>query len=307
MLYSQVEKNDDYMKPVILINKNETELLTNSSLMLIKGEVGSGKSRLAMNLMKGLLVGKEDLNFSYSICPPDKFVVYISTEMSKYHLQRRLLKVIEDVPEDVQDRLVFLDVCTLSVEDKQKALLEAVRDFPPHVIVIDQLADFVSNINDIEQSNSIINKLMNGIEKTDCAVIGIIHQNEDSGISAKARGHLGSTLEQKVVSSVAIADSSKGFKIKTTKLREGTNLNITAKFNTSTEMLIETTRHTSNTLSTLSFPISRNSLIAEIVRMENCSERTAEEKIRTLVENKTLSVTKDGRNNIYNLVENEGV
>lgn len=306
MLAIRVNENDNFMKPVILIKKEKAELLTNSSLMLIKGEVGSGKSRLAMNLMKGLLLGKEDLNLEYIICPENKHVLYLSTEMSKYHLQRRLLKVLDGVPEKDRNKLVFLDLCTLSTEDKFKALQEAVKAYPPYVIVIDQLADFVSNINDIEQADSIIKKLMNGVEKTDCAIVGILHQNEDSGINAKARGHLGSILEQKVVSSIGITDTSKGFKIKTTKLREGSHLEITAKFNESTEMLIESNSSLQSDVTSLTYPINRDDLIKEVMKIENCSSRTAITRIDSLCENSTLIKTKEGKNVIYNLSNGEG-
>ena len=40
-----ITKECQYMKPLLLIKKDHTELLTNSSLMIIKGEVGSGKRR----------------------------------------------------------------------------------------------------------------------------------------------------------------------------------------------------------------------------------------------------------------------
>ncbi len=303
MLAVRIKENDNFMKPIILIKKEKAELLTNSSLMLIKGEVGSGKSRLAMNLMKCLLIGKEDLNLDYIICPDDKFVIYISTEMNRYHLQRRLLKVLEEVPQKDHDKLVFLDVCALSTEDKFKALQEAVKEYPPHVIVIDQLADFVSNINDIEQADSIIKKLMNGIEKTDCAIVGILHQNEDSGINTKARGHLGSIFEQKVVCSIGISDTSKGFKIKTTKLREGSPLEITAKYNEATEMLIESNSSLQSDVLHLTYPMTREDLIKEIIKIEKCSERTAISRIEKLVEENYLLKNKQGKAVTYNLLK----
>jgi predicted ATP-dependent serine protease len=296
-----VKENDKYMQPVILIKKSESELLTNSSLMLIKGEVGSGKSRLAMNLMVGLLTGKEDLHLEYKICPDDKYILYISTEMSKYHLQRRLLKVLETVPEERHSNLLFFDAVTTPLEKKIVELKEIIKQYPPYVIIIDQLADFVSNINDIEQANQVVSKFMNGIEKTDCAIIAIVHQNEDSGISSKARGHLGSVFEQKVVSSIAISDNSKGFLIKSTKIREGKQLNIKAVFNESTEMLIEKQETSSQTLITLNYPISRENLISELCKINDCGVRTAATLIANYIKEGTIKASKDGKFTKYNL------
>ena len=288
------------MKPVILIKQSESELLTNSSLMLIKGEVGSGKSRLAMNLMVGLLTGKEDLHLEYTICPKDKYILYISTEMSKYHLQRRLLKVLEQVPEELHERLIFLDSVEDTVEQKLPELTKAVKEYPPHVIIIDQLADFVTNINDIEQANNIITKLMNGIEKTDCAIIAIVHQNEDSGLDSKARGHLGSVFEQKVVSSIAISDNRKGFTIKSTKIREGKQLALKAEFNEKTEMLKLKSEVEVN-LSELTYPITREDLIEYLNKQFECAKSTSATHIAEYLEEGILTSFKDGKFTKYNL------
>ena len=296
----KIVKTDKYMKPVILIKQSESELLTNSSLMLINGEVGSGKSRLAMNLMVGLLTGKEDLHLEYTICPKDKYILYISTEMSKYHLQRRLLKVLEQVPEELHERLIFLDSVEDTVEQKLPELTKAVKEYPPHVIIIDQLADFVTNINDIEQANNIITKLMNGIEKTDCAIIAIVHQNEDSGLDSKARGHLGSVFEQKVVSSIAISDNRKGFTIKSTKIREGKQLALKAEFNEKTEMLKLKSEVEVN-LSELTYPITREDLIEYLNKQFECAKSTSATHIAKYLEEGILTSFKDGKFTKYNL------
>lgn len=296
----KIVKTDKYMKPVILIKQSESELLTNSSLMLIKGEVGSGKSRLAMNLMVGLLTGKEDLHLEYTVCPKDKYILYVSTEMSKYHLQRRLLKILEQIPEELHEKLIFLDSVEDSVEQKLPELTKAVKEYPPHVIIIDQLADFVTNINDIEQANNIITKLMNGIEKTDCAIIAIVHQNEDSGLDSKARGHLGSIFEQKVVSSIAISDNRKGFTIKSTKIREGKQLALKAEFNEKTEMLKLKSEVEVN-LSTLTYPITREDLIEYLNKRFDCAKSTSATHIAKYIEEGIITSFKDGKFTKYNL------
>ena len=298
----EIKENDKYMQPVILIKKEGSELLTNSSLMLIKGEVGSGKSRLAMNMMLGLLTGKEDLNLDYIPCPNDKYIIYVSTEMSKYHLQRRLVQVLKTVPEERKKNLKFFDAVTTPIDKKMTELNEIIKQYPPYVIVIDQLADFVSNINDIEQANELVTKLMNGLEKTDCAVIGIVHQNEDSGLSSKARGHLGSIFEQKVVSSIAIADSIKGFSIKSTKIREGKQLNIKAVFNEETEMLLAKETELTFSLENMQYPITREALIQTLNKIHNCSERTSASIIASMLKDKKIEAFKEGKFTKYNLI-----
>lgn len=294
----RLTKESQYMKPLLLIKKDKTELLTNSSLMIVKGEVGSGKSRLAMNFMVGFSGVKEDLEFEYEPCPEGKHVIYLSTEMSRYHLQKRLLKVLESVPPEYESKLVFLDAMML--EDKLADLEEICKKYPPHVIIIDQLGDLVTDINNIAEATNSIKRLANGIEKTDCGIIGIIHQNEDSGISSKARGHLGSAFEQKVVSSMAISDHSKGYKIKTTKVREGKHINIDAVFNETTSMLkLIVIPKDDDLVDQLKTPCNRSALYDQLKSLtKKTSPTTLKEMTNDLIKKGLLKETVNGKSSI---------
>jgi len=280
---------------MLLLTQDKTELLTNSAMMLIKGEVGSGKSRLVMNFMVGFSGVPDNLGFTYVKCPDDKHVIYISTEMSNHHLKRRLDKVLEPCPIEYRDRLKFFNI--MDEEDKFKALTTICNTYSPYVIIIDQVADFVTNINDIEQSNILLRKLCNGWEKFDCGIIAIMHQNEDAGKYSKARGHLGSVTEQKVVSSIAISNNSKGFNIQTTKVREGKSIQISSKFNEITEMLISENGQTfyDDLLSKLKLPDNKTNLCKQIGEIYNLSSLTSQRNKLSQLLNKNLLVeTRDG-------------
>jgi KaiC/GvpD/RAD55 family RecA-like ATPase len=294
-MYTEITKDSQFMKPVILIKKDNSEILANSSLCLIKGETGSGKSRLAMNFMVGLSGVSDDLDFEYASCPPDKSVVYISTEMSRYHLQKRLLKILSQCPKEYEKQLKFFDICTST--DRLKDIKEIAKNTNPYVIIIDQLGDLVSNINDLDQCVKLVDSLMNGIERYDCGIIGILHQNEDSGIQTKARGHIGSLFEQKVVASIAIADRRDYFQITSTKLREGRPLSIQAIFNEETEMLA--LKQQRNLLEEITFPACASAIDEQIMSLINKSENTAR-KIRQKWEKENKIIpTKEGKEIIY--------
>lgn len=294
-MFLEITKDSQFMKPVILIKKDNSEVLTNSSLCLIKGETGSGKSRLAMNFMVGLSGVSDDLDFEYDPCPPDKSVVYISTEMSRYHLQKRFLKIISQCPPGYENQLRFFDICTST--DRLQDIREIAKQTNPYVIIIDQLGDLVNNINDLDQCVKLVDSLMNGIEKHDCGIIGILHQNEDSGIQTKARGHIGSLFEQKVVASIAIADRRDYFQISSTKLREGRPLSIQAVFNEETEML--SLKQQRNLLEEIILPACASDIDQQIMKLINKSENTAR-KIRQKWEKENKIIhTKEGKEIIY--------
>ena len=153
----EITANSNYMKPVILIKNNQSEILTTNSICLLKGEVGSGKSRLAMNIMVGLSGTAEGLNLEYTKCPDDKHVIYLSTEMSPYHLQRRLLKVLSITGKEYQDKLKVFDIN--GVNKLSEEIKEICSKYNPYVIIIDQLADFLTDVNSIEQSKQLLEYL----------------------------------------------------------------------------------------------------------------------------------------------------
>jgi hypothetical protein len=62
------------------------------------------------------------------------------------------------------------------------------------MIVIDGMAEYISDTNDLEQSKDIAMYFMNLSETYSTAVIGIIHTNKNSNTE---RGHLGSEVQRK--------------------------------------------------------------------------------------------------------------
>lgn len=70
-----------------------------------------------------------------------------------------------------------------------------------HLIVIDGMAEYISDTNDLEQSKEIALYFMNLSETYSTAVIGIIHTNKNSNTE---RGHLGSEVQRKSDSVIRI-------------------------------------------------------------------------------------------------------
>lgn len=70
-----------------------------------------------------------------------------------------------------------------------------------HLIVIDGMAEYISDTNDLEQSKDIAMYFMNLSERYSTAIIGIIHTNKNSNTE---RGHLGSEVQRKSDSVIRI-------------------------------------------------------------------------------------------------------
>ncbi len=75
-----------------------------------------------------------------------------------------------------------------------------------HSVLIDGFADLVADVNDAEESNSFVAELHDVGIKYDCPIIGVIHFNPNS---EKSRGHLGSQLERKAETNLALEKDAK--------------------------------------------------------------------------------------------------
>jgi RecA-family ATPase len=62
------------------------------------------------------------------------------------------------------------------------------------LVIIDGIADLVGDVNDLQQANDCVQKLMEWSAKNNCHIICVIHSNFGSD---KPTGHLGSFLEKK--------------------------------------------------------------------------------------------------------------
>ena len=69
------------------------------------------------------------------------------------------------------------------------------------LVVIDGVADLVSDVNNLEESNLCVQKIMEWSAKYNCHIMTVIHSNYGSD---KPTGHLGSFLEKKTETQIQL-------------------------------------------------------------------------------------------------------
>lgn len=74
-----------------------------------------------------------------------------------------------------------------------------------HSILLDGVADLVADVNDPAESNAFVATLHGMAIEFDCPIVGVIHFNPGT---EKSRGHLGSQLERKAESNLALEKDS---------------------------------------------------------------------------------------------------
>jgi hypothetical protein len=105
-------------------------------------------------------------------------------DMSKYHTYalRQL---------DFKERIQFIEY----------VLYNKLEATDIGLVIIDGIADLCSDVNNIEESNAVVQKLMKWSKELNCHIVTVIHSNFGTD---KPTGHLGSFLEKKTETQIQL-------------------------------------------------------------------------------------------------------
>ena len=142
-----------------------------------------------------------------------KHFVHFDTEQGDWHSQR-VFKRIEWMNKGInldfyhtfalrkigyKDRIDFIQYYLDCMREEGKEI---------GLIVIDGIADLVSDANNLEESNLIVQKIMAWSTVYDCHIVTVIHSNFGSD---KPTGHLGSFLEKKAETQIQLEKDENKF------------------------------------------------------------------------------------------------
>ena len=143
----------------------------------------------------------------------DEELVYFDTEQGRFHaklVMDRIRRMNPDINLDFyhtyalrelgfRDRVDFIEACFEDLDAEGKSI---------GFVVIDGIADLVSEVNNQIEANEIIQKLMSWTTKYQCHIITVIHSNFGTD---KPTGHLGSLLEKKAETQIELKfDTTQG-------------------------------------------------------------------------------------------------
>jgi len=130
-------------------------------------------------------------------------LMHFDTEQGHWHAQR-VFKRVQDMSSTKEvgcyqtyalrtvgykERLQFIEHCLEQNKGKNG------------LVIIDGIADLVSDVNNLEESNLCVQKIMQLSAKYDCHIVTVIHSNYGSD---KPTGHLGSFLEKKTENQIQL-------------------------------------------------------------------------------------------------------
>ena len=170
--------------------------LGNFSVILARHKVG--KSTFSAIGISSLLSGNEILNFVPTIPSDRKIVLWFDTEQGKpeaVSIIRTISKLVNGKAELHPENLIYIPLRSYN-KDERLQIIEFALEYYSDVffVVIDGIRDLVSAINNEDEANLIVGKLMKWTEVKNIHILTVLHQNKGD---SNARGHLGSELVNK--------------------------------------------------------------------------------------------------------------
>lgn len=190
-----VDLTKDVAKPVPVLRdpRDNTSLwATEGNLIMVAGEA---KARKTFNV--------KFLVYTYLLQNANGSAIWVDTEQSEYHIGLAF-KAVQEVmgwpSRQNNDRLTMVSFLGLPKAERLNMLKQMMSDVAPGLLVIDNIGHLVTNINDPEQSDTLVT-LFDKFKKDNphSVIMGVLHTNEGSSklsSDPKMRGHVGSDMEQ---------------------------------------------------------------------------------------------------------------
>tara|TARA_R100001463_G_scaffold3730_4_gene14839 strand:+ start:653 stop:1492 length:840 start_codon:yes stop_codon:yes gene_type:complete len=130
-------------------------------------------------------------------------LVHIDTEQGQWHAQRVFKRAIDMSDLDGTQCYYTFALRQIGFKERIEFIDYLLKDKIKNtgLLIIDGIADLVGDVNNLEESNACIQKLMEWSAIYNCHIITVIHSNFGSD---KPTGHLGSFLEKKAETQIQL-------------------------------------------------------------------------------------------------------
>ena len=123
-----------------------------------------------------------------------KELIHIDTEQGRWHCQRVFKRIAEMA--GTSDNYLTYGLRTIGYKDRIEFINYCLEHKAKNagLLIVDGIADLCADVNNIEESNACVQRLMEWSSKYNIHIMCVIHSNFGSD---KPTGHLGSFLEKK--------------------------------------------------------------------------------------------------------------
>ena len=134
----------------------------------------------------------------------NKHLIHFDTEQGNFHAANVFKRPI-DMTGIKTDKYHTLALRQLSFKERVEFIVYYLYDkleaTDIGLVIIDGIADLCSDVNNIEESNAVVQKLMKWSKELNCHIVTVIHSNFGTD---KPTGHLGSFLEKKTETQIQL-------------------------------------------------------------------------------------------------------
>jgi len=132
-------------------------------------------------------------------------VVHFDTEQGRYHAQKVFRRPVDMNSGNIDNDYYTYALRKMSYTERidfiEYILQDKLESKNIGLVVIDGIADLVSDVNNITESSEIVQRIMKWTAEFNCHIITVIHSNFGS---TKPTGHLGSFLEKKTETQISL-------------------------------------------------------------------------------------------------------
>jgi hypothetical protein len=136
-------------------------------------------------------------------------VLYFDTEQGKYHVQKAVKRICEQINQPEPKNLHAFHLRSLNPAERLNFIEDEIyRNDKIGFVVIDGIKDLITSINDESEATMIASKLLKWTEERNIHIVTVLHQNKGDN---NARGHIGTELINKAetVLSVTVVEADK--------------------------------------------------------------------------------------------------
>ena len=206
-----LDLSEDIPEPEPVVSREGLPVCTRDTITVVSGPAKSRKTFLA-SALAGACLADEGHFCGFESKGLNK-LLWIDTEMAKGHVAKvaRRLHRIAGLKENRSSE--DIEVYMLKKHTRKdrydifKRLIELKR---PDLVVLDGVADLVSDVNSLEQAEDIAQDFGNIAEEYHLSMVVVLHTNEYSD-SDEPRGHLGSTMLRKADCTILVKRIDKDF------------------------------------------------------------------------------------------------
>jgi len=212
----KVDPNESIDYPPVALSLGETLLKTKNKDYLLPIPIGTygnfsfiqappkTKKTFLVSLLASVYLGAKN-NFGGGLRGhrENKDLIHIDTEQGKWHCQKVFKKVLDMNSVDYSKNYYTFGLRSIGYKQRIQFIEYCLEHKVENagLLILDGIADLVSDVNNLEESNACVQKLMEWSAKYNIHIMCVIHSNFGSD---KPTGHLGSFLEKKAETQIQL-------------------------------------------------------------------------------------------------------